>query len=364
MIPIYKPYLPPKSLKYAHDAIDSGWISWHGKYCDIVTQKLQEILNIKHVLLVANGTCACHLMAKCLSRKYSEVKKIYVPDNVYVASWNAFLFDKQFELKFGLVDLDTWNSIPDKVDDSSAVLVVHNLGNVVNVPDWRKRHPNILVVEDACEAFGGKYNGLMTGTAGLCSAFSFFGNKTITCGEGGAFVTNDDDLFEYAKKFSRQGQSDKQYIHDMIGTNYRMTNIQAAILCGQLEILDEILAKKNYLFDRYKNGLKDIEKISFQKHEPGTIHAKWMFGIRLSGSTGYDYAKRFMNRYGIDIRPMFYPASSHAYLNIKSSRSSYVLSKEAFMLPSYPSMTDKEIDLIIEVLKKIAKVSYPPVKDG
>lgn len=355
MIPVYEPYLPPHSLKYAHDALDSGWISWHGKYCDLASEKLKEILGVKHVLLVSNGTCAGHLVSKCLARKYPGITKIYVPDNVYVAAWNVMLFDGNFNLDLVEANQETWNAIPNKVDDSSAILVVHNLGNVVNVPEWIKTHPNVPVVEDACEAFGGTYNGAMAGTKSLCSCFSFFANKTVTCGEGGAFATNDDEMYDYAKRLSRQGQSERQYIHDLMGFNYRMTNVQAAILCGQLDMLDEIRSRKDHLFEQYRKGLGGIENISFQREEAGTSHSKWMFGVRISGCPGYEHVRELMSKRGIDTRPMFYPAHVHPYLKAPAYQSSCLLSRECFMLPSHPSLSDLEISTIIESIKFLSQ---------
>ena len=205
MIPVYKPYLPPESLKHAHDALDSTWLSSPGKYIQIAQERLQELLKVKYVVPLNNGTSACHLMAK-ITRNNCNNYNVIVPDNVYVAAWNAFLFDKDWKLKPIGTDLNTWNYDLKKLDKailsengSAVVLIVHNIGNIINVPALKRKYPQSIFVEDNCEGLLGSYEGLFSGTAGSCSAISFFGNKNITSGEGGAFLTNNEEDYLLAK---------------------------------------------------------------------------------------------------------------------------------------------------------------------
>src|ERR1700722_9444693 len=135
MIPIYKPYLSSHILRHAHNAIDSGWIGSQGKYIVLVTEKLQELLGVKYVLPLNNGTSACYLMAKGLKRKHN-LNKIIVPNHVYVAAINSFIFDKDWKL-FGIdCDLNTWNYNMDdlyisiKNHPDAAILIVHNMGGI------------------------------------------------------------------------------------------------------------------------------------------------------------------------------------------------------------------------------------------
>lgn len=369
MIPIYKPYLPAKSLAYAHDAIDSTWISSQGKYLIEVQQKLQELLNVEYVLPVNNGTSACHLVAKALRRicPSSNKKQIIVPDSVYVAAWNTFLFDGDYELIVVGTDLDTWNFDLEQLEATitlypdADVLVVHNIGNVINVPTLQRKYPNVHFVEDNCEGFLGKYNGVKTGTAAFASAISFFGNKNITSGEGGAVVLTDEESFNYIKNIHSQGQSTKRFIHNNLGYNYRMTNIQAAILLGQLEVLPEILNMKLEVFERYRAALKDNEDILMQTSDPTTQHANWMFGIRVPGKNNYQAAELYFKGHGIDIRPMFYPIQSHEYLRNNPNVSwrycpnADLLNQECFILPSYPELTAQEQKHILTTLNNFVK---------
>lgn len=376
MIPVYKPYLPPGALDKAHEALDSTWLSSQGKYIQIVQEKLQELLNVKYVLPLNNGTSACHLMAKCASKfrhkKFNENMKIQVivPNNVYVAAWNAFLFDSHFILIPIEADLNTWNYDLDRLDEAitrlpnAMVLVVHNIGNIINVPELQRKYPDTTFIEDNCEGFLGTYEGLRSGTASYCSAISFFGNKNITSGEGGAFVTNDEDAYLFAKCVQGQGQSSKRFVHSELGYNYRMTNIQAAILCGQLDLLPQILSLKSGIFDIYRRAFDSREDIKIQAIDPNTTHSNWMFGVRIPGNPGYDQAEAFFKTHGIEVRPMFYPLNAHRHLKFNGMNvygcnytTAEQLNRECFILPSYPELNiGEQTHIIYNVNEYVKKV--------
>lgn len=364
MIPVYKPFFTKKSLRYAHDALDSTWVSSQGKYIDLATEKLKEILNVKNLLLVNNGTSATHLVAKALHKKYPQIKNIIAPNNVYVAAWNSFLFDKNYKIKTIDANLETWNIDESKIKNKKdhALLVVHNLGNIINVPNLKEKYPDLVYVEDNCEGLFGKYNNKYSGTESFASSISFFGNKNITSGEGGAVIINDDDIFQYIKCVHGQGQSSTRFIHSELGYNYRITNIQAAILLGQLEILDEILEKKKNLFFKYKKELSNINNIMLQEESENTFHSNWMFGIRIAGNYSYEKVESFFKSKNIEIRPMFYPASTHHHLlsnnriQINSETNAKILNKECIILPSFPDLSNNEINFIIKSVKDYSKL--------
>lgn len=375
MIPVYKPYLPAESLKQAHDALDSTWLSSSGKYIQMAQEKLQELLQVKYVLPVNNGTSACHLVAKTLQQVCSVSKgkkKLIVPNNVYVAAWNAFLFDKDYELFAIDADLDTWNFDLNLLDEAiflcpeADVLIVHNIGNVINVPELQKKYPNTHFVEDNCEGFLGTYNGVWTGTTSFASAISFFGNKNITSGEGGAFITNNQEAYEIAKQVHGQGQSKTRFIHDVLGYNYRMTNVQAAILCGQLDQLPNIEQLKYNVFSQYRRAFANREDIAIQSTAPGTEHANWMFGVRVFGNIDYESAEQYFKAQGIEIRPMFYSILTHNYLlhsadifgidyRTLDSTNADLLQKECFILPSFPELSVDEQTHIIATVESYLK---------
>jgi perosamine synthetase len=363
MIPVYKPYLSSGSLKYAHEALDSTWLSSQGKFLSIVTEKLQDLLGMPYIILLNNGTSACHLAAKSLYKMYlpsGEKKQIIVPNNVYVAAWNAFLFDKDYELIPIDANLDTWNFDLDELDKKitqfpqADVLIVHNIGNVINVPKLQQKYPNTNFVEDNCEGFLGKYDGKLTGTASMATAISFFGNKNLTSGEGGAFITNFESAYEYAKCLQGQGQSDKRFVHKELGYNYRMTNVQAAILCGQLECMSDIVNLKHDVFETYNQAFKDRDDVKIQSIADGTTKANWMFGVRVPGQLCYEAAELCFKMNGIEIRPMFYSISSHDHLKSHPDifgcdcTNADLLNKECFILPSFPELSKEEQQYIID----------------
>lgn len=375
MIPIYKPYLPANSLQYAHDALDSTWISSQGKYLAQVTLKLQELLNTPHIIPLNNGTSACHLVAKTLyrvCRPSSGKKKIIVPNNVYVAAWNAFLFDNQYELIPVDANLDTWNIDLDKLDEAivnnpdADVLIVHNIGNVIDVPRLQNKYPKAHFVEDNCEGFLGTYGGLPTGSASFATAVSFFGNKNVTSGEGGLFITNSADAYDYAKCVQGQGQSNIRFVHKELGYNYRMTNIQAALLLGQLECLPDILNLKRNIFDTYHQAFGNRDDIRTQINDENTTNANWMFGVRVPGQISYAAAELYFQMRGIEIRPMFYSIANHDHLRTNSDvhpadcTVADRLNKECFILPSYPELTMNEQKYIIDNVNEYVRgVSKP-----
>jgi perosamine synthetase len=361
MIPIYKPFWPEDSKKYAIKALEDCWLINHENNI-IVEERLAEMLGVRHVLLTCNGTAAIHLVSKCLQYKHPEVTKIIVPNLVYVAAWNAFLMDGKYDLLMARTNPDTWNFDIEHVKSlvsvgDTAILAVHNLGNPVPVPELNKI--GVPVVEDACEALFGTYGGHKVPSQGFASSLSFFGNKTITSGEGGAVVVNDDDLADYVVRLRGQGQTQKRYVHDILGYNYRMTNVQAAILRGQLEHVDEILERKVDIWNYYDAAFSNREDVLVQITENNSFHSKWMYGIRTPKRTeSFERKQLFFNSRGIDIRPMFYPLGFHSYLNnndnvnICKDDVGNMISESSIMLPSFPDLTKEEQSVIISAVNE------------
>jgi len=364
MIPIYKPFLPQQSLNHAIDAINSGWISSLGNYKNLASNKLSNILKVNNVLLMANGTVASHLLIKALKYKYPNIKKIIVSNNVYITAWNILFYDQNnYEIITVDANLNTWNADYSNIEidpdsDDIAFLIVHNMGNIINVPSLKRKYKNAIFIEDNCEGIFGEYDGIPSGTQSLCSSLSFFGNKNITTGEGGALVVNDEDLFYYLSKLHGQGQTDTRFVHDILGYNYRMTNVHAAILLGQLELYEQIKNTKIKIFKKYKLLLSGIPGIFWQEEEPGCSHSCWMFGVRIEGNESYKKSKYFFDKKGIETRPLFYPITYHKHLqHIKSNtKNAQKLNNECVILPSYPELTDLEIEYISDCVKRYNNV--------
>tara|TARA_R110001592_G_scaffold63157_2_gene193382 strand:+ start:1303 stop:2391 length:1089 start_codon:yes stop_codon:yes gene_type:complete len=356
MIPIYQPYLPKKSVEYANEAIQSNWISSLGKYTFIAAEKLAEVTETKYCVLTNNGTSATHLVTKSLKKKYPNVKKIYVPSSCFVAAYNCLLYDN-IGWEIEAVDLcnETWNADYSSIEPekNSAIMVVHNLGNIVDVLKLKEKF-EVPIIEDNCEGFFGKYRGHQSGSKSLASSLSFFGNKNITTGEGGAFLTNDEALYDYANKIRGQGQTVKRYIHDDLGYNYRMTNVHAAILLGQLESMDSVYDEKMRVFERYKNNLKSKDGIELQSTEDNTEHSMWMNGVKFNGLECYEDADKYFTSKGIETRPMFYPFDEQSHLRTIQgpSENARNLSDRIVIFPSYPELKNTEIDYICSCILK------------
>ena len=269
-IRVYKePHKIDHAKKYVCEALDSTWISIGGKYIDKCTEKFKEILGVKHVVLTATGTAALHCCVKALKLKHPKISKIYVPNNVYISLWNMLLTEYKPEMIEALdTDLETWNmdtSYIEKLEKNSAFFIVHNIGNVINIPLLKRKRPDIIFIEDNCEGFMGTYENKKAGSHCFASALSFNMNKTVTSGHGGAFCTNDDDVYNYVYDFVRNGSTRHQkYLYKFAGHTYAFTNLQAALIYSQLELLDEIMERKKFVYNYYKSHLTH-SNIKFQK---------------------------------------------------------------------------------------------------
>jgi len=356
MIPIYKPYLK-KYKKSVFEAIDSEWISNHGIYIELATEKIKKILNVKYCILMNNGTSATHCLFKSLKYKYPNINKIYVPNNVFVSPWNCALMEyDKIKLEVTETDKNTFNmNVSEEyiksLELNSAVLIVHNLGNIINIPRLKRLRPDLIFVEDNCEGLFGKYENMYSGTSNcsLCSSVSFYGNKTITTGEGGAFFTNDLELYKYMNTYYSHGMSNIRYVHDIQGTNYRMTNIQASLLYEQLNDIEHILKLKNDIYDYYKLLFSNNSDIFFIfEQENNTQHSKWMFSLLVNNrhDNFYDNFEKYMSEKNIQIRPLFYDIRVHAHLSDIFNKFENIYNNNGFMLPSYPELTRKQQEYI------------------
>lgn len=388
-IPMYEPYITDKHTSVI-TALQSGWVSSQGVFLDkardLFRTKLGEIpkasenylgvtavrKDIPNVLLVANGTCATHCLFLALKYKYPEVKKIYCPNSVYVAVWNAALYEYPIDcIEVGKTNESTWNLdldwLIENAEEGSAIVIVHNVGNIFDVDRLSNARSDLVILEDACEGLFGAYSNpdynmprISAGTSSntLCTAISFFANKTITSGEGGAVLVHDPDVYNYLKRVCNQGVTDRRYIHDILAYNYRMTNLQAALLYDQLNDLSTILRLKNDVFNRYALNLAGVKNVTTFVAEEGTTPGNWMVAYRFLGNSSFENTKAFFDNYGIDIRPFFYPIHSHKHLiGVKTQTDDFVpelLQREIIMFPSSPLLSSYEIDEICKRIKEYA----------
>jgi len=353
IIPIYKPWITELEKKYSKEAIESEWISSQGAYIRRFEEAFACFIGCKHAIAVNNGTSACHLAL--LSCGIKEGDEVIIPACTFIATANAV---KYCGAKPVLADIDreTWNVSLENIKKArtrktKAVFLVHLLGNPCDkeIYEWCEKE-GIICIEDACESIGASYGKTRTGNMGLVSAFSFFGNKNLTTGEGGMVTTNNDVVAEKCRLLKGQGQGDKRYFHTDVGYNYRMTNVQAAIGLAQVERIQEILSEKRRIFQHYSRELANIAIM--QKIKEGTEHACWMFGIVSKYRTEIEEELR---KEGVDTRPMFYPINDMPpYFSEEIFPCSRTLSKYGLMLPSFPELKEEEINKICSIIKHVA----------
>ena len=280
--------------------------------------------------------------------------EVIVPTLTYIAAVNAIAYTGATPV---FVDSrqDTWQMDPDEVrrkisSRTKAIMVVHLYGQPCDMDALQKiaKEHELFLVEDSAEAFGARYHQRSTGTFGHFGAFSFYGNKTITTGEGGMVVTSDPELAERARLFRGQGlAANREYWHEVIGYNYRMTNICAAIGLAQLERAGEFLSRKRELAKMYQQQLAGLP-VEVHREAPNTTHSWWMISILTADPADRDPLRAYLREQGIETRPLFSPA--HTMPMYEQSGSNYPvaedLSRRGINLPSWPGLTDEQLKII------------------
>ena len=205
-----------------------------------------------------------------------------------------------------------------------------------------------VFVEDCAEAIGSKYKGKNVGTFGDIAAFSFFGNKMITTGEGGMVVTNDETLHDRVVHFKGQGLAKhREYWHDVVGYNYRMTNICGALGLAQLEQVNKFIERKQDIANRYREAFQN-SNIEFHQSHPGVFHSYWICSILVPDADQRDKLREHLRLNGIETRPLFYPVHTMPMYSNKFQRLVVAedLAWRGINLPSYPGLKEEEIDFI------------------
>jgi perosamine synthetase len=357
-IPIYQPSLSGNEKVYVNDCLDSSWISSKGKYISLFENAFSKYIDIKHSASVSNGTVAIHLALIALGVGPGD--EIIVPTLTYIASVNAIAYTGATPVFVDSLQ-DSWQINPEEVEKkitsrTKAIMAVHLYGQACDMHSLKEistKH-NLFLVEDCAEAIGTKFNNKHVGTFGDIATFSFFGNKTITTGEGGMVVTNDATLNDRVVHYKGQGLAKhRQYWHDVIGYNYRMTNIQAAIGLAQLEQVDHFLEKKIKLATRYAAAFRD-SAIEFHKQQPNTIHSYWMCSILVPEQKMRDELRNYLEESGIETRPLFYPVHTMPMYATRFQKFTVAedLGWRGINLPSWPGLSEANQDYIIEKINE------------
>lgn len=362
-IPVYEPFIGSEELNNVLDAIKFGWIgSAGGKYLKEFEEEFAKYHGIKHAVPTSSGTAALHVTLKALGIKRGD--EVIVPDLTFVATANVVTYCNAKPI-FIDVHPEYWCIDPRKIEEkitknTKAIIVVHLYGHpcyMNAIIDVAKEH-DLYVIEDVAQAHGAEYKGKKVGTFGDVACFSFYGNKVITTGEGGICLTNNDELSEKIKLFINHGKSPlKHFWHEVIGFNYRMTNLQAAIGVAQLRKLDNFIKKKRQITRWYKEELKDLAEDDLITLQPEMDWAKciyWMFSVLIEDSfviSRDDLMKKLEGK-GIETRPFFYPMH---ILPIYKSNERFPISEElarkGINLPSSLSLKKKDIKYVCESIK-------------
>lgn len=365
-IPVAAPVLAGNEKQYVMDCLDSTWISSNGKYIGQFEEAFAAFCGVKHALSCCNGTVALHLALVALGIGPGD--EVLVPTLTFIASANAVSYCGARPV-FVDSEPNTWNIDPALLEAritkrTKAIMVVHLYGHPVDMDTIRAvadRH-HLPIVEDAAEAHGATYKGRVAGSLGEIATFSFYGNKTLTTGEGGMVTTDDDDLAARVRLLKGQGMDiTRRYWFPVIGYNYRMTNIVAAIGLAQLEQADFHLQARKNIAGWYEERLKDSPGIEMQGRETWAEPTCWMVSAVLDQTVPHsrDDVMIALRERGIDTRPIFYPMHVlPPYVESAAADSFPVadrLSQRGFNLPTWAGLSREDVDYVCDNLLDVIR---------
>ena len=366
-IPVNEPLLNGNEKKYLNECIDTGWISSEGPFVKRFEDSFAKKVNRKYGIAVANGTAALDIAVEALG--IGEGDEVILPTFTIISCIHQIIRSGATPV---LVDSDpnTWNMDISQIEEkitikTKAIMVVHIYGLPVDIDPILELaiKYNLKIIEDAAEMIGQSYKGNPCGSFGDLSTFSFYPNKHITTGEGGMVLTDDEELAEKCRSMRNLCFQRKQrFVHDKLGWNYRMTNLQAALGLAQLEQLESFVDKKRTIGKTYTKLLKGIKEIQLPLEK--TDYAEniyWVYGIVLKDDIPFDAkeAMQKLGKQGIGTRPFFWPMHLQPVLLNKGlfKGEQYPvaerISRRGFYIPSGLALNNSVIEKITKVLKKI-----------
>lgn len=328
-VPLHEPTFNEKELEYVTDCVKSGWVSSVGAYVTRFEEDLAKFVGVKRAVAVVNGTAALHIALKVAGVEAED--EVLMPSLTFIATANAVSYCQAVP-HFIDVHKDTLGVDPYKLDAYlaeisevrngalfnkqtnrriKALVPMHTFGHAVHLEELvalaEKYH--LVLVEDAAESLGTYYKGRHTGSFGKVNAISFNGNKIITTGGGGAILTDDDELADYAKHLTTTAKVPHkwEYVHDEIGYNYRMPNINAALGCAQLEKMLTFIEQKRALVEKYEQLLENLEGVTLFKEPVNCSSNYWLQTLILDANLDRDEVLAFLNESGVMSRPIWQP---------------------------------------------------------
>jgi perosamine synthetase len=336
-----------------------------GSYIDRFEEEFAAYIGVQYATTVTNGTAALHLaLASC---NIGPGDEIIIPDQTIISCAFAALYVGATPV-LADVDPQTGNIALDKIESyitpkTKAIMVVHLFGNPVAmdiVVAIAKKH-NLLVIEDTAQAHGAVYKGVKAGAWGDIATFSFYANKTLTTGEGGMVVTNNKDFYEKAHTMKNLSHKPgKRFYHEMVGYNYRMTNLQAALGLAHLREIDTYLEKKEWMAKLYEQHLKKNAFLELPQPNKEGRNTYWMYNVLLKENSplSRDTLLERLKTKGVDTRTYFYPLHSQPVLQHKAKytlsdlQTSIQIAEKGFYLPSGLAITEQQIFAVCKAVEE------------
>lgn len=360
MIPQIQPWIGKEELDEVTKAIKSTWVTEHSEV-EKFTESVKEVTGAKYVQIMDHGTSALHLGVKALGIGPGD--EVLVPDITFGATANAVLYNGAKPVfvdvdKNSLINIDP-SQIEQKITkNTKAILPVHLYGYAADmdkIMEIAKKH-NLYVIEDAAQAIGVTYKGKHVGTFGDWGILSFYGNKTVTTGEGGALLTNSEEIFSKVRLLSHEGRIKGSWVQQEVGYNNCFTDIQAAIGVAQLSKLSRIIENKTNIYKKYFDLLSGIKRIRFIPVDSKVIPTYWMTVIFVDDARKLS---RYLLENGVQTRDLFYPLHmqpSYEFLHIKEkfpmAEKSY---NEALALPSSATLSLSDVEKISKLIRSYFK---------
>ncbi len=359
-VPVNEPLITDAAKAYVTEALDTGWISSAGPCIQKFEEAFAGYIGVKHAIFTTSGTAALHVAQRTLDIGPGD--EVIIPDFTMIASPFSTMYTGATPV-FVDINPETLNIdaalIEAKITaNTKAIMPVHIYGlpcDMDPIMEIARKH-NLMVIEDAAEVHGATYKGKKCGSIGTINAFSFYGNKIITTGEGGMITTNDDVLAQRARWLKDLAHSpEKRFRHEELGFNYRPTNMQAAVGLGQLEEIDRLLERKRSMAALYKEGLGGIDRLRLPTEKDYGTNVYWMYAVMVD--EGRDELCAALKEKGVDTREFFLPCHSQPAINLQADEAFPVTedaSQRGFYLPSGLAITDDQIAYVCECMKDIA----------
>jgi len=356
-IPITEPDIGDEELQNVTEAVKSGWVSSRGPFIEEFERNFSGYIGMKLGVATSNGTTALHLALAALG--IGKGDKVLVPSLTFIATANAVTYTRA-EPIFTDSHPDYWCMDPSKIEEkidsqTKAIMVVHLYGHPCDMDEIMHiaEDHRLYVIEDCAEAHGAEYRGKKVGSFGIISCFSFYGNKIITTGEGGICLTNNEELADKMRILRDHGMNpNKKYWHDIVGFNYRMTNLQAALGVAQLKKIDLLITRKRQMAVIYKKLLQNLPAVTPAPEMPWAKNVYWLYSILVKKGIR-DKIMEYLEREGIETRPFFHPIhllppyKRNLILPIAEE-----LSATGLNLPSGYQLLENKIQEVVKVLNE------------